>query len=141
MSLSFVPNSPKYYEFIRLLRNDPRVQDGFIEQVNITPEQQEKYMSVHADKYFVCLSEGVPAGYIGVIDSDIRVATHPDFQGQGVGKFLVTQLLRHDTKVQAKIKVTNVASLALFQSAGFQPQYVIMAPTESEEVSRGTDSD
>ena len=35
-----VQNEPKYWEFIRIVRNDPEMQKGFVEIVNITTEQQ-----------------------------------------------------------------------------------------------------
>ena len=34
----------KYWEFIRILRNDKRVLDGFIESTYITKEMQLSYM-------------------------------------------------------------------------------------------------
>lgn len=128
MKYQFVPNSPQYYEFMRLLRNDSRVQGGFIEQVDIQPHEQVAYMAKHGDRYHICLVDGAPAGYIGAIEGDIRIATHPDYQGKGVGRFLVTELLKLDRKVQAKVKVDNKASLRLFESAGFRPVYVILEP-------------
>ena len=45
MNLKLIPNKKDYWEFIRLLRADERVQSGFIQNTSkISQEQQEKYM-------------------------------------------------------------------------------------------------
>lgn len=124
--LEFVANAPEYYEFIRQLRNDDRVQGGFIERVCITPEQQLAYMAKHADCYYVCLCNARPAGYIGAIDGDIRIATHPDFQGVGVGLFMVQELVKRHPGCIARVKHGNSASLRLFKRAGFTETFVIL---------------
>jgi len=84
-----VSGNEEYYEFVRLLRTDERVCRGFIEQVKITPEQQKEYMKRYENCYWICLYNECPAGFIGVIDNDIRICTHPDFQGKGVARQLL----------------------------------------------------
>lgn len=121
-------NESCYYDFIRELRNHPEVQGGFIEWVEITPEQQSDYMSKYADHYCVCLVDGKPAGYIGEIEGDLRVATHPSFQGKGVGNFMVREFCKNRPGCFAKVKVENTASLKLFRKAGFEERFVIMFP-------------
>ena len=50
MNLKLIPNKKNYWEFIRLLRADKRVQSGFIQNtLKITKEQQEKYMEKYND--------------------------------------------------------------------------------------------
>ena len=78
----------EYWEFVRKLRMDARVIDGFLETKPITEEEQIKYMINNAQNYRICLFDGRPAGYVGVIDDDIRVCTHPDFFGMGVYQYL-----------------------------------------------------
>ena len=90
--MELVKNSYLYWEFIRNLRNLEGVREGFIQQETITQEQQQDYMSQYNDYFYICLYKGEPAGYIGVIDDDIRVATHPDYQGKGIGSFMVTEI-------------------------------------------------
>jgi GNAT superfamily N-acetyltransferase len=131
--LKLVPNSPVYYEFIRTLRNDERVQPGFIQQVQITPEEQHAYMEKYGQYYHVCLCDSQPAGYVGVIDHDIRVATHPDYQKKGVGKFMVQEIMKFFPDAYAKIKVDNHASLKLFTSAGFKTKYYILEKEPEQE--------
>ena len=122
----FVKNEKKYWEFIRELRNNPKVKGGFITQNEITQEQQACYMTQHNDNFYVCLWGDTPVGYVGVINEDIRVATHPDFQGRGVGKFMINELMKKYPDSTAKVKIQNVASLKLFQACGFKKKYYLL---------------
>lgn len=127
-SVRVVDNSPIYWEFIRQLRCDPRVQDAFIERASISPEQQVEYMNKHGGRFVVGLVGDMPAGYAGSIDRDIRVCVHPDFQGLGVGRRLIETLMGRFPDSLARIKIHNKASIALFTSCGFEEVMVVMAP-------------
>ena len=126
--IEVVRNEPQFYEFIRVLRNDERVKHGFIEQALITREQQTEYMAVHADQYVVALYDGDPAGYAGSVDGDIRVCTHPDYQGRGLGRALVEAITERFPNSRAKVRIENTASLRLFESCGFTVSYVLLDP-------------
>lgn len=123
---SFVKNGRKYWEFIRNLRNDERIKFSFIQQEYITKEQQTKYMKKHGDNYFICLDDGNPAGFIGQIDGDIRIATHPNFQNKGIGVFMLKEFIRLYPNAVAKVKVDNMPSIRTFQSAGFKIRYYLL---------------
>lgn len=114
-----------YWEFVRKLRNDDRVQVGFIERAEITEEQQQKYMREFQDKYFVCLLNGEPAGYVGVIDDDIRICTSPKFQNQGIASFMLSEVLKIFPKAFGKVKLENSASRRLFEKLGFKETFII----------------
>ena len=114
------------WEFVRKLRNDPRVKKGFLNFNTISPKEQRQYMIKNADYYRVVLVDDIPAGYVGVINNDIRVGTHPDFQGKGVGKFLIESCIKIWPDTKALIKIDNKASLKLFQSCGFSKKYFIL---------------
>ena len=124
--LEFVKNKEEYFEFIRNLRNNEKVQDGFIEVVNITKEQQNKYMDKYSNNYIVALYNGEPAGFAGSIDNDIRVCVHPDFHKKGIGKALIKELMVRFPDSFAKVKIENEASRALFESCGFKIKYWLM---------------
>ena len=124
--MKLVQNNPQYWEFIRNLRNHPDVKSGFIQQSEITKEEHENHMVSFGLFYYVCLVEDQPAGYVGAIDSDIRVATHPNFQGKGVGKFMINQLMEMNSDTFAKVKLENKASLKLFEACGFKKKYYIL---------------
>ena len=124
--MDFVKNKEEYWEFIRQLRNDKRVKNGFIQQDHIERENHLKYMEKYGNNFYICLIDGNPAGYVGVIDRDIRVATHPDYQGKGVGKFMINALMKLYPDSLAKVKIENEASLRLFESCGFAKKYYIL---------------
>tara|TARA_Y100000593_G_scaffold91306_1_gene179739 strand:+ start:543 stop:923 length:381 start_codon:yes stop_codon:yes gene_type:complete len=124
--MEFVKNQEKYWEFIRQLRNDGRVKGGFIQQCHIEKENHLKYMQKHGNNFYICLINEKPAGYVGVIDRDIRVATHPDYQGKGVGKFMISALMQLYPSAFAKVKIDNTASLRLFEACGFTKRYYIL---------------
>ena len=131
--LSLVPNLPEYHEFIRQLRNDKRVASGFIKTHYITKEEHKQFMENNAMAFYVCLSDNQPVGYVGVINGDIRICTHPDHQKKGVGKFMLTEYFKlwPRCQVEAKIKITNEASLKLFQACGFKIRYYLLKREDS----------
>ena len=114
-----VENNTKYWEFIRELRNDPEIQKGFVDIVNITKEQQNQYMKNFGDCYYVCLHEDKLIGYIGEIEDDIRIAVISEYQRKGVGNFMVNEFMKLRPNSYAKMKHENVASKKLFESCGF----------------------
>jgi RimJ/RimL family protein N-acetyltransferase len=120
MYMVIVECSKEYWEFVRKLRMDGRVVDGFLETTPITDEQQTKYMTDNSQYYRIALVDGQPAGYVGVINDDIRVCTHPDFWGMGVGKFMIKSAMVIWPTAYAKVKHGNTASDKLFLSCGFE---------------------
>ena len=124
--MELIKNGPKFWEFIRNLRNLEGVKQGFIQQKEISPIEQAEYMLKYNNEYWVCLVDNKPAGYVGVIDNDIRVATHPDFQGQGVGSFMINQIMKVHPAAHAKVKLENETSLRLFEKCGFRKKYYWM---------------
>ena len=126
-----VKNSPLYWDFIKELRNNEENQKGFVEKVKITSDQQKKYMSKHNDDYYICLLNNIPAGFIGVIDKDIRVCTDPAHKKKGVGEFMVNEIMKIYPKAFAKIFIENIASIRLFEKCGFKKRYFILEKHES----------
>jgi len=126
MCMELVKCTPQYWEFVRILRNDERVLDGFIKSVHITEEMQQQYMKNHSQFYRIALVDGESAGYVGVIEDDIRVCTHPDFQGKGVGKFMINKCMEIWPTAFAKVKLDNEASMRLFEACGFTKKFYIL---------------
>ena len=126
MKLKFVKNEEKYWNFIRDLRNHPKVKKGFIQQAEISAENHKKYMNKYGNLFYICLYDHSPAGYVGVIDKDIRVATHPDFQGKGIGKYMIEEVMLKFPDACAKVKIENEASLRLFKACNFKERYYIL---------------
>jgi len=126
LDVRMVNNQEKYWEAIRQLRNHPLVKTGFVEQEYIDEKQHGEYMKKYSQNFYILLCEGMFAGYIGVIDRDIRVATHPDFQGNGFGKAMVDMLMKMRPDAFAKVKIDNKASLKMFEACGFKKKYFIL---------------
>lgn len=126
MRMELVNCTKEYWEFVRVLRMDDRVVSGFIQTSGITPSQQIEYMTKYADHYRIALVDGIPAGFVGVIDDDIRVCTHPDFQKIGLGKFMITECMKIWPTAFAKVKLDNLASIKLFESCGFSKKFYIL---------------
>lgn len=132
--MELVNCTEKYWEFVRKLRTDPRVEKGFVERNKITKKMQIEYMKKHSIFYRVAVVEVIdeqkkikkPAGFVGVIDNDIRVCTHPNYQRMGVGKFMINSAMKIWPNATSKIKIENKASLKLFESCGFKKKYYIM---------------
>jgi len=121
-----VQNTPKYWEFIRNLRNMADIKQGFIQQDEITAIQHAEYMLKYNNNFYICLADEAPAGYVGVINDDIRVATHPDFQGKGVGSFMINEIMHIFPQAIAKVKLDNEASVRLFEKCGFKKKYYLL---------------
>lgn len=80
--------------------------------------------------FFVALSNGVVAGYIGAhnIVGEVyitNVAVNPDFRKKGIGTALVEHLLSVSLNEQAdfvtlEVRKSNNSAIALYEKAGFQ---------------------
>ena len=116
----------KYWDFVYTLRH--QLKDGFINQDSFSRRDHIKFMKKNHKNYMVCLYEKKPIGFIGTVDGDIRVAVSHANQKKGVGKFMVTNFLKKNSSVYAKVKIDNEASLRLFNSCGFTKRYYILEP-------------
>tara|TARA_R110001599_G_C12219900_1_gene657243 strand:- start:359 stop:745 length:387 start_codon:yes stop_codon:yes gene_type:complete len=123
--MELVNCTKEYWEFVRVLRNDKRVLDGFINSTHITKTMQLNYMKNHHQFYHVALINNQPCGYVGVIEDDIRICTHPDFQGKGVGKFMLKEIMKIFPNAYGKVKINNETSRKLFSSVGFKEKFII----------------
>lgn len=133
VNFELIENEPQYFEFIRKLRNHPQLRIGFIQQDEISVLNHANYMLKYSTNYFICLLSGAPIGFIGVIDDDIRLAVEPSFQNLGVARFMVEEIVKIYPTAQAKVKVTNSASMRLFQSLNFTEEFVIFTQPNSSK--------
>ena len=124
--MELVKNEKKYWEFIRELRNMDGVREGFIQQETISRDHHAEYMKKNSTFFYIVLDKDVPICYIGIIDNDIRIATHPDHQGKGAGSFAVNAIMETHPNAFAKVKVENKASLRMFEKCGFKKKYYLL---------------
>lgn len=121
MVMRLIKNEEKYYEFIRIMRTHKENISGFLEQVEITPEQQKKYMEKYKNNYYICIDENeTPLGWIGEVDDDIRLCTDPNYKGKGIGVFMLNELHRLHPNAHAKVLIDNEASNKVFLKCGFE---------------------
>lgn len=107
----------EYWPFVLETRN--KLREYFLNPSIITDEDHKKFMEKNHQDYFICLSkEGVPLGWVGVVDNDVRIAVDPSSQKNGVGKFMLQLIKKKYPYATAQILKTNTASLNLFNSAG-----------------------
>ena len=124
--MKLVENKIRYWEFIRVLRNEQTVKEGFIQQDQISRWSHFRCMLKNGKHYYICLQADNPVGFVGQIDGDIRVAVDPEYQGKGVGKFMINQIMKLHPESIAKVKLGNEASIRLFESCGFEKKYYIL---------------
>jgi len=124
--MELVKCEEKYWENIRQLRNMDGVKQGFIRQHHIKSREHKLFMQINNDCFYVCVDKEDFLGYTGVIDRDIRVATHPDHQKKGVASFMINEIMKIHPDAFAKVKIDNEASLRLFESCGFKKKYYIL---------------
>jgi RimJ/RimL family protein N-acetyltransferase len=117
--LRLVNNEEKYYEFVRELRIHQDNISGFIERGIITSEQQQQYMSKYAENYYIALEDDTPVGWVGQVENDIRVCTHPNHKKKGIGQFMIDELMKRHHNSTAKVLLDNESSNKLFLKCGF----------------------
>jgi len=124
--MKLVNNELKYWEYIRALRNEKEVKNGFIDQRHIGRFEHFKFMFKYGHGYYICLENKSPIGFVGQIDGDIRIAVEPGHQGKGVGKFMINELMKRHPNAQAKVKIANAESYWMFKKCGFTEKYYIL---------------
>ena len=102
------------------------VRQGFVQQKHIDVIEQARYMLKYNNNFWICLDNKTPVGYVGIIEKDIRVATHPDHQGKGVGSFMINEVMKIRPNAFAKVKIDNEASIKLFEKCGFKKKYYLL---------------
>ena len=124
--VKIVKCSEQYWEFVRRLRTNTQVSSGFIKTDKITKSEQIAYMRKYADNYRIALLDQIPCGFVGVVNGDIRVCTHPEHQGKGIGKLMIHSISMIWPDALAKIKIENNKSLELFKSCGYEIKYYLL---------------
>ena len=109
----------KYLEFVRVIRIDQNNISGFVQNMHINKNNQKKYMKINSNNYRIALIDDNPVGYVGVINDDIRICTHPKYKGIGVGEFMLKKCIKIWKNSTAKVKKDNIISSNLFLKCGF----------------------
>ena len=124
MGLKLIKNNKSHWPFILYLRTHPKNLDGFVDHNPINYRNHICYMTERGDCYMICISNGIPVGYIGDTANDIRLAIHPDFQGEGIGTFMLQKYISlENRKYFAKVLELNEPSNKLFMRCGFRVRH------------------
>lgn len=121
---------PEWYEFIRNLRNEEK--QAFLQQTEIDETTHLKFMDRHKDNFFVATVDGKPAGYVGVVDDDIRLAVSSEFRRKGIGIFLLKEIIKKYPEARARVKVKNEPIFKLCLKCGLK-QICTMTDLETGE--------
>jgi len=121
--MELVNCTEQYWEFVRMLRTHPLNKYSFFTQIDIDYKSQIEYMRNNAYRYKICLIENNPVGYIGIIkDNEITYCVHPDYKSMGIGKFMVSELMKNTDLLTAFVLPENIASNKVFEKLGFRKQ-------------------
>jgi RimJ/RimL family protein N-acetyltransferase len=121
--MELVECTSEYWQFVRILRTHPNNQNYFFTQVKITPEQQVEFMKRESHRYKICLLNGEPVGYAGIIkENEITYCVHPDHQGKGIGTFMISEFIKLYDNLTAFVIPENIGSSKVFEKLGFQKQ-------------------
>ena len=127
--MKMITNRELYWEFIRVLRNDPLARQSSMNSKEIMIEEHKAYMETYGDQYYICTVRGIPTGYVGVDERGyISVAVSSEFRRAGIGKFMIQYIAEKykDRKLYATVRNSNKASLALFESCAFEYEFCIL---------------
>ncbi len=135
MILEMVPNFSKYWYFIRDVRFHPRNLYGYVYNNPVSDDQQWEYMKGHHMNYWVCIADGEPAGFVGIIEGDLRIGVHPNYQRKGIGTFMMRQFIKRRTEnFTVRVKVNNEISLAFFRGLEYVPEFVLLNKKGSDVI-------
>jgi ribosomal-protein-alanine N-acetyltransferase len=76
-------------------------------------------------KYLVAKDENKVVGYIGIekiLDEKhiINLAVHPDYQGKGIGKRLLQQVLNDEEVFFLEVRTSNETARKIYERLGFK---------------------
>lgn len=129
MELKLIECDSKYWINIWEIRNFDK--QFFTDQKEIPLEEHFKFMEKNNANYKVCLKDNEFAGFIGVINNDLRIGVVKRFRKNGIGKFMINELSKNLEIKEAKVKIDNEASQKLFESCGFKKTFLIYSKNET----------
>lgn len=130
MELKLVECNEKYWKDIWEIRNFDK--QGFVDQKDIPIENHFEFMKKHCSSYRVCLKNNEFAGFIGLVNNDLRIAVGKNFKRKGIGKFMLNEFSNSFEINEAKVKIDNEASQKLFESCGYKKQFIIYSKNETQ---------
>jgi diamine N-acetyltransferase len=135
MALRIAAIKAKDLEFLRRVRNDPRINEFLFNNANISKQEQrdwyKRYLKDDSTLIFVA-HDAVPVGYCQVTNIDnknhsceLGFCIAPEFQGKRYGKALVMKTVKytksklHMHRVYVEVLADNFRALRLYKECGF----------------------
>ena len=129
MEIKLINVSEEHWDFILSLRNE-FFKHSFYEQKHaISKDEHYEYMKKQTTNpnfhQWIAASDGLPIGYIRILDHDINIMVDKKFQNKGVGTIML-KLVEEKAKklglkkLEARVLIENQNSLKLFQKNNFQ---------------------
>ena len=129
MKIKLINVNDEHWNFILSLRN-AFFEHSFYEQKHaISKDEHYEYMKKQTANpnfhQWIAASDGLPIGYIRILDHDINIMVDKKFQNKGVGTIML-KLVEEKAKklglkkLEARVLTENQNSLKLFQKNDFQ---------------------
>lgn len=141
MKLKLLPLNKEHLEFVREVRNDPRVNKYLFTDIHISKEDQKKwYRKLLEDKkYFVFIAfDDVPVGYGQVKNIDyvtrsceLGFCIAPEYQGKGYGAMLIKELTEYVVReldmrcLYLEAFADNKKGIKLYEKCGFRKEKIL----------------
>ena len=119
----------KDWDFILNLRNEFYTNSFYEQKKLIQKTEHYEYMSKQTTNpnfhQWIAASDGLPIGYMRILDHDINIMVDKKFQNKGVGTTML-KLVEEKAKklglkkLEARVLIENQNSLKLFQKNNFQ---------------------
>jgi RimJ/RimL family protein N-acetyltransferase len=128
MQCSFRKATILDFELLFLWRNDPITLLNSINSEKISIETHEKWLSASivdpTRKLYIFESDSRPLGTVKFDQEgsawELSWTVSPEARGKGIGKRMVQQAVRiMSGKLMARVKIENLASISIAESAGF----------------------
>lgn len=129
MELKLAECKQEFWNDILLIRNEDK--ESFDKQHEISSEEHGKFMTINSINYRIATINGKFAGFVGIVNEDIRVGVKKEYRKMGIGKFMINEFCKIFEINHAKIKINNIASQKLFESCGFEKNFYILTKNET----------
>ena len=139
--MQLLPLKKEYIEFVRRVRNDPRVNKYIFTDAHISKEEQEKwYRKQKRDKknlVFIAFADE-PVGYCQVKNIDyvnrsceLGFYVAPEYQNKGYGTILVKELIKYVTeklnmhRLYLEVFADNEKAIRLYERCEFSKEGIL----------------
>ena len=141
MKLKLLPLNKEHLEFVRKVRNNPRINKYLFIDAHISKKDQEDWYKklLEDKKHFVFIAfDGVPVGYGQVKNIDcvtcsceLGFCVAPEYQSKGYGAMLIKKLTEYVVRefdmrrLYLKAFADNKKAIELYKKCGFRKEKIL----------------